>query len=153
MMESVQRGQILVPPAPMGSGYNSIEEAFPPADPNYKPVGAKVLVQIRTPKKKSAGGIVLLEETQETDKWNTQVGKVIAIGPVAFKNRVTLESWPEGDWVKPGQFARVPKYGGDRWHIPLNPGDPNTEYALFAVWRDLDICGEVPDPLAVIAYI
>lgn len=134
-------------------GYASLEEAFPPANPNYRPVGSKILLQIRTPKKKSEGGILLLDDVQETDKWNTQVGKVISMGPVAFKNRQTLEPWPEGNWVNPGQFARIPKYGGDRWHVALTPGDPNTEYALFCVFRDLDITGEVPDPLSVIAYV
>lgn len=136
-----------------GNGYASLDEAFPEADPNYIPTGSKVLVQIRTPKRKSAGGILLTQETQETDQWNTQVGKVVAYGPVAFRNRETLAEWPEGDWVHVGEYARVPKYGGDRWQVPLTPGDPNTEYALFAVFRDLDIVGIVPDPLAVIAFV
>jgi co-chaperonin GroES (HSP10) len=134
-------------------GYGSLDEAFPKADPNFNPSGSKVLVQIRTPKQKSAGGIILTEDTKETDKWNTQVGKVIAIGPVAFCNRDTLKPWPEGAWVKVGEYARVPKYGGDRWEVPVKPGDPNSDRALFAVFRDLDIVGEVPDPLAVIAFI
>jgi co-chaperonin GroES (HSP10) len=141
-------------PTPMlKGGYTSVEDAFPSANPNYRPVGSKVLVQIRTPKKKSSGGILLVEDTQETDKWNTQVGKVISVGPVAFCNRETLAPWPEGAWIKVGEFARVPKYGGDRWHVAVTPDDPNTEYALFAVFRDLDIVGEVPDPLSVIAFI
>jgi co-chaperonin GroES (HSP10) len=137
---------------PTNSNY-TLAEAFPVADPNYIPVGSKVLVQIRTPKSKSAGGLLLLNETQETDKWNTQVGRVIGMGEVAFCNRDTLEPWPEGAWVKIGEYARVPKYGGDRWHVPVTPGDPNTEYALFCVFRDVDIVGKVPDPLAVIAFI
>lgn len=152
-MSDALRSPRLNPAPSIKSGYQSLEEAFPVADPNYIPVGSKVLVQIRTPKKKSAGGIILTEETQETDKWNTQVGKVIAVGHVAFCNRETLKPWPEGAWVNVGEFARVPKYGGDRWHIALSPGDPNTEYALFAVFRDLDIVGRVPDPLSVIAFI
>ncbi len=135
------------------SGYDSLEQAFPVVDPNFVPVGSKVLVQIRTPKKKSAGGILLPGETQETDQWNTQVGKIISIGEVAFRNRETLAPWPEGEWVKVGEYARVPKYGGDRWHVPLKPNDPNSDLALFCVFRDLDIVGKIRDPLAVIAFI
>lgn len=135
------------------SGYGSLDEAFPKADPNYIPVGSKVLVQIRTPKRKSAGGIILTHETQETDQWNTQVGKVISLGEVAFRNRETLAPWPEGDWVNIGDYARVPKYGGDRWQVPLTPGDPNTEYSLFCVFRDVDIVGKIPDPLSVLAWV
>lgn len=140
-------------PATDKGGYQSLEEAFPPADPNFQVVGSKILVQIRTPKKKSAGGIILTQETTETDKWNTQVAKVVGLGPVAFCNRDTLKPWPEGAWVKIGEYARVPKYGGDKWEIPLNPGDPNTEYALFAVFKDTEISGTVPDPLSVIAFV
>lgn len=134
-------------------GYTSLDEAFPSAAPNLTPFGSKVLVQIRTPKKKSAGGIILTNETTETDKWNTQVAKVIAFGSVAFCNRTTLEPWPEGAWAKHGDFVRVPKYGGDRWEVPLNPGDPNTEFALFALFKDTELAGSVPDPLSVIAFV
>lgn len=97
------------------------------------------------------GGIVIPEESRETEKWNTQVSKVIELGPVAFRNRDTLEVWPEGTWVKPGIFVRTPKYGGDRWEVPV-PG--SMDLALFVFFNDLDLIGEVTgDPLDVIAYL
>jgi hypothetical protein len=80
------------------------------------------------------------------------VAKVIACGPVAFRNRDNLEPWPEGDWVKPGDFVRIPKYGGDRWWVPTL--DPNrAEMALFILLRDKDIQGVVKDPLEAISFI
>jgi co-chaperonin GroES (HSP10) len=116
-----------------------------------RPFGERVLVQIRTPKTKSAGGIILHEETRETDKWNAQVAKVIALGPLAFHNRDTMQSWPEGAWCAVGAFVRVPKYGGDRFEVPVAG---RADKALFAVFKDLEIIGEVTcDPLAVIAFI
>lgn len=127
-----------------------IEEAFPEADPGVKPFGSRVLVQIRNPMNKTAGGIILHSETQETEKWNTQSAKVIAMGPLAFKNRNTMEAWPEGDWCEPGQFVRVPKYGGDRWEVKL--GDKGA--ALYVIFNDLDIIGLVTgDPLQMKAFI
>jgi hypothetical protein len=49
-------------------------------------------------------------------------------------------------------FVRVPKYGGDRWWVPV-PGTEN-DLALFVLVKDLDIAGEqVTDPLAVISYV
>lgn len=129
--------------------YSSLEEAFPSADPNLIPAGSKVLVQIRTPKKKSAGGIILTDETQDTEMWNSQVGKVVAVGELAFKNRDTQKAWPEGAWCKVGDYVRVPKYGSDKWLVSMKSG----EFAVFQTVRDLDIGGIVPDPLAVIAYI
>jgi len=127
-----------------------IEEAFPEANPGVKPFGSRVLVQIRNPMNKTAGGIILHSETQETEKWNTQSAKVIAMGPLAFKNRNTMDSWPEGDWCEPGQFVRVPKYGGDRWEVKL--GDKGA--ALYVIFNDLDIIGLVTgDPLQMKAFI
>lgn len=131
--------------------YASLDEAFPSVDPELEVFGSRVLIQIRTPKTRSASGIILPEETRETELWNTQVAKVIAVGPGAFKNRDTMEEWPEGSWCKPGDFVRCPKHGGDRWEV-LVPGTQNK--ALFAVVRDLDLIGaQKGDPLKVIAFI
>jgi co-chaperonin GroES (HSP10) len=118
--------------------------------PGIQPFGSRVLVQIRTPRRVSRGGIILSAETQDTEKWNTQVAKVISVGPLAFKNRDTQKTWPEGEWCKPGDFVRVPKYGGDRWEVPVNKNDS----AMFVIFNDLDIIGRVVgDPLAVKAFI
>lgn len=132
--------------------YASLDEAFPTVDPGLRPFGDKVLVQMRTPKKVSAGGIIIPDEAQETEQWNTQVARVVALGPTAFRNQDTLELWKEGEWCKVGEFIRVPKWGGDRWQVPI-PGRPQ-EKALFVVFKDLDLVGSVTvDPLSVIAYI
>lgn len=126
--------------------------AFPPTDPGVQPFGSRVLVQIRTPKRRTAGGIILTAEAQDTIKWNTQVAKVIMLGAVAFKNRTTLATWPEGDWCQPGEFVRVPKYGGDRWEVTT--GDGEDDVALFAVFNDLDIVGRVSvDPRAIKEFL
>jgi len=132
--------------------YDSLEEAFPEVDPGLRPFGDKVLVQIRTPRTRTASGLILPDETRETEQWNTQVAKVIALGPVAFRNRDTLEPWPEGSWVYPGMYVRCPKYGGDRWQVRI-PNSPDN--ALFVQFRDHDLSGEIPESkvLDTIAYI
>jgi hypothetical protein len=79
------------------------------------------------------------------------VSKVISLGPVAFRDRDTLDLWPEGAWVIPGAFVRCPKYGGDRWEVNV-PGtmDP----ALFALFNDLELSGEITgDPLEMVAFL
>lgn len=131
--------------------YESIDEAFPPVDPGVIPFGSRVVVQIRAPKKKTKGGIILTDDTKDTEMWNTQVAKVIAVGELAFKNRNTQEPWPEGSWCQPGDFVRVPKYGGDKWSI--RHGDDDTEI-LFVIFNDLDLIGKVTgDPLAMKAFV
>lgn len=129
---------------------NALEAAFPEADPGVQPFGSRVLVQIRNPRQKTAGGILIDLGTQDTEKWNTQVAKVISVGPLAFKNRDTMKPWPEGDWCEQGEFVRVPKYGGDRWEVDL--GDKGV--AMFVIFNDLDIVGRVTiDPLKIRAFI
>lgn len=133
--------------------YDSLQQAFPQADPGLTPFHSDVLVQIRTPRTRTAGGLYLPEETRETDLWNMQVAKVIMFGPVAFRNRETLEPWPEGPWCKEGDYVRVPKYGGDRWWVEV-PGSEDGK-ALFVLFDDLVLKGLIPEDkvLDMVAYI
>ena len=129
---------------------DAMREAFPEANPGIVPFGSRVLVQIRTPKTKTASGIIIDNGSRDTEKWNTQVARVVSVGALAFKNRNTMDPWPEGSWCGPGDYVRVPKYGGDRWEVPMESG----ESALFVIFNDLDIIGQVTgDPLAIRAFI
>jgi co-chaperonin GroES (HSP10) len=124
--------------------------AFPDVDPGIDAVGSRVLVQIRTPKTKTRSGIYLTPDTKETELWNTQIGLIRQVGPLAYRNRNTMEMWPEGPWCSAGQFVRVPKYGGDRWQVPT----ANGEFALFVIFKEVDVVGRVRlDPLDVKAFI
>jgi co-chaperonin GroES (HSP10) len=130
-----------------------LEDAFPTVESGAAPLGHRVLVQIRSPKKKTSGGLILAAETQETEKWNTQIARVVALGPLAFKNRTTQEPWPEGSWCAPGDFVRCPKYGGDRWEVPLE-NHPTSEQALFVIFNDHELIARVTgDPLKMKAFI
>ena len=130
--------------------FANIDEAFPPIDPGVQPFGSRVLCQIRLAKKQTAGGILLPGETKDTETWNTQVAKVVAVGDLAYKNRNTQEPWPEGSWAMPGDFVRVPKYGGDKWTVKID-GD---QEVIFVILNDLDLIGKVTgDPLAMKAFV
>lgn len=132
--------------------YNSLDEAFPKIDPGVKPLGSRVLVQIRTPKLVTKGGIHLTKDTQETELYNTQIGKVIGLGPLAFCDRKTMQPWPEGAWFGLGDYVRIPKYGGDRWSVKF--GTEEGEEAIMVIFNDLDIIGLVTgDPLVMKAFI
>lgn len=137
----------------MQADYSLLEEAFPEIDPGVQPFGSRVVVQFRTAKQKTKGNIYLPNEVREAEKWNAQVAKVIAIGPLAFKSRTDQAPWPEGAWAAPGDFVRVPKHGGDKWEVKI-PGREAGEEAIFAVLNDLDLIGKVlGDPLAMKAFI
>jgi len=99
----------------------SEEECFPVVDHGVEVAGDRVLVQLRRQKIKSKGGIIFVDETQQTLKFNETVAKVVQIGPLAYKSPETLEPWIEGPWCKVGDLVRTIKYGGDRFVV--DPGD------------------------------
>lgn len=139
---------------PVASGEAGLAWAFPSVDPGAKPLGGRILVQLRRTKKRTtSAGIILVEETKETEKWNNMVAKVVAIGPLAFKHRDTMQAWPEGSWCEIGDYLRVPKYGGDRWEVPV-PGQDEEDSALFMILNDHEVIAKVTgDPLAMRAFL
>jgi co-chaperonin GroES (HSP10) len=97
-------------------------ECFPIIDPGVDVAGDRVLVQLRREKTTSKGGIILVDETKQTLRFNETVAKVIQVGPLAYRNLdAELTQWPEGPWCKEGDLVRTIKYGGDRFVI--NPAD------------------------------
>jgi co-chaperonin GroES (HSP10) len=133
----------------------TLAEAFPIIDPLMAPYGARILVQLRAVKEKvSSAGIFIPQETKETEKWNTQVGKIISIGPLAFKKRESMEPWPEGAWAQVGDFVRVPKWGGDRWEIDFKDDQGAEGKCLFTFFNDHELIGKVTgDPRDIKAFI
>jgi co-chaperonin GroES (HSP10) len=128
--------------------------AFPDVKPGQAPYGGRVIVQLRRIKK-NAGKIILVEETKENEKWNNMIGKVVAIGPLAFKNKDTMASWPEGSWAEIGDYVRVPRWGGDRWERPAT-GEENGDLnpVLFMTINDHELIAKVTDnPLSFKAYV
>jgi co-chaperonin GroES (HSP10) len=128
-----------------------LQDAFPVVDPGAVPLGARVLVQMRLPKKRmTSSGIILAAETVDTEKAQNPVGKVVAIGPLAFKKRDTMESWPEGSWVEVGDFVRVPRWTGDRWEIQVSKDD----VVQFMLMNDHEIIAKLTsDPLEMRAFV
>jgi co-chaperonin GroES (HSP10) len=126
----------------------TVEEAFPSIDPQFKPLGARVLVQLKSTKQTSSGGIVLVEETKDTEKWNTQIGRIVTLGPLAFCNRETGLPWAEGMWAGEGDFVRVPRWGGDR--VEIKSGD---DKALFCVFNDHELIAKIDTAEAAMKMI
>jgi co-chaperonin GroES (HSP10) len=139
----------------VASGEAELAWAFPSVEPGAKPLGGRILVQLRRTKKKAtSAGIILIEETKETEKWQNMVAKVIEVGPLAFKHRDTMQSWPEGSWCEAGDYIRVPKWGGDRWEVKVPNEDDLEDPALFMILNDHEaIAKVVGDPLAMKAYL
>lgn len=123
---------------------SKLEEAFPEVVPGVAPLGARVLIQLRTVRTRTAGGLIIVDDTKTFNKANTQLGKVVSMGQIAYCNRQSGERWPEGTWIKMGEYVRVPKYGGDRFDRKI-PGTDDT--ATFCIFSDHEIIAKV-DPEA-----
>jgi co-chaperonin GroES (HSP10) len=126
-----------------------IEEAFPDVPAYVEPCGSHILIQVRTPASKTKGGIIRADETKDIERYNQQIGRVVATGPLAFKNRETLKGWAEGPWAQVGDFIRFKRHVGDRWRNPLPGAKTRDECAWFVMINDLDIVGKFTgDPTA-----
>lgn len=134
-----------------GDDAQTLKEAFPDVDPGIEPLGARVLLQLRRVANKTASGIVLVADTKETVKWNTQVARVVMLGPLAFRNRNTAEPWKEGVWVKEGDYVKAPRWNGDRYEVPVKGSDVPVTFVIF---NDHELIAKVTgDPLKQRAYI
>ena len=127
--------------------------AFPNVECGMKPYGGRIIIQLRRIKKRK-GMIYLVEETKENEKWNNMIGKVISVGPLAFKNRDSMTAWPEGSWANVGDFVRVPRWGGDRWEIKDPTDEQNEDPVLFMTINDHELIARVTaNPLSFKAFV
>jgi len=119
-----------------------VKQHFPEVEPGAKPCGNQILVQLRTMKAKTSGGIVLIEDTKEFNNGNTQLARVVKVGQIAFKDRSSGETWKEGAWAEVGDVVITPRWGGFRFEIPI----PNSEdKAIFAIFEDFNVKMVVED--------
>lgn len=125
----------------MGLSASVLEEAFPAVKAGVTPLGARVLVQMRMVRKRLKSGIVLAQETKDFNQDIGQMGKVVALGPIAYHNRDTGEQWKEGSWVAVGDYVRVIRYGGDRFRRKLDEDD----HVEFLMLNDYEVYAKV-DP-------
>ena len=139
---------------PVASNEAELAWAFPSVNPGATPLGGRILVQLRRTKKKTKSGLILVAETKEAEKWQNMIAKVIAIGPLAYRHRDSMNPWPEGSWCVAGDFIRVPKWGGDRWEVKVPGEKEDEEPVLFAIFNDHEVIAKVTtDPLSMRAFV
>lgn len=130
---------------------HSLEDLFPTVDAEFRPFGARVVVQLRRVITQTKSGIIFGRDTKDTEAYNIQVGRVVSMGSLAFCNRKTGEDWPEGKWAEVGDFVRFQRHVGDRLSIKMADGG---EDVVMLILNDADLTGKYTgDPLAVRSYI
>lgn len=125
-----------------------IEAAFPDVKCPIRPLGNRILVQIRAPKKRTSKGIILTDDVSDDVYRNEQTAKVISIGNGAFHFPTNGEPWKTGAWVKEGDYVRVPLHGGDNHWISRE--ESSEEKILFKTFKDYELIGLIEgNPLDV----
>lgn len=73
--------------------------------------GVGILVRPVPLRRKSAGGIIIPDSVREDREYLNTVGKVLALGELAFKDE---EIYKTGPWVKPGDYVVYTKFAGQK---------------------------------------
>lgn len=93
----------------------------------FIPLGHRLLVLPDLIEKKSAGGIVLVEETTGRDEMAQVRGTLVAVGDGCWKDTTS------SDWAKPGDRIVFGKYSGLPWN--------GIDGKKYRVLNDLDVVG------------
>lgn len=91
----------------------------PSSDLLPQPTGWRIIVRPIVAAAKTAGGIHLPDEVQVAQQRSTRVGRVLAIGPLAF-TRADMQNPDEmmaEDWYEVGDYVLFPANGPLRFEV------------------------------------
>ena len=124
--------------------YKAKEEVKTVLDPNAiakstldklpTPTGYRLLVLPFAGPKKTKGGILLSDTTQEMIEMTTVVGLVIMMGDLCYKDE---DKYPTGPWCKEKQWVIFARYAGSRMEI---------DGGEIRLLNDDEVLGTIDDP-------
>ena len=79
-----------------------------------EPTGWRLLILPYRGKGKTDGGIYLPDKVVEENTVSTQVGYVLKVGELAYKDS---EKFPVGPWCEQGDWVMFARYAGSRFRI------------------------------------
>lgn len=138
-METIIKPKGLEIPSPHNSTTRHSIPTSPEGVKSYinilpKPVGYRMLIRPWSGEKKTKGGILITETTQETIEMTTVVGLVILMGDLCYKDE---KKFPGGPWCKEGQFVIYGQYAGSRF---------KTKYGEHRILNDDEIIATIRRP-------
>ena len=138
-METIIKPKGLEIPSPHNSTTRHSIPTSPEGVKSYinilpKPVGYRMLIRPWSGEKKTKGGILITETTQETIEMTTVVGLVILMGDLCYKDE---KKFPNGAWCKEGQFVIYGRYAGSRF---------KTKYGEHRILNDDEIIATIRRP-------
>ena len=92
----------------------SVSENTSLLDKLPSPTGWRLLVLPYAGPKKTKGGIILTDTTNETIQMTTVCAYVLKVGDLAYKDK---EKFPDGPWCQKGDWVIFGRYAGSRFKI------------------------------------
>lgn len=108
------------------------------------PRGHRLLVKMKKPVTKTAGGILLSDKTQEDQMYLEISAEVVAIGPGCWKEKLTGKPWPGGDWCKVGDQVVIPRY---------TPFKMEIDEEQYRIINDDEVIATIDDPSVIKIWV
>ena len=105
-----------------------------------QPTGWRILILPYRGKGKTEGGILLPDKLVEEGQVSTQVGYVLKVGSLAYKD---TEKFPAGPWCAEKDWVMFARYAGSRFKI---------DGGEVRILNDDEILAKIMDPEDVLHY-
>ena len=102
------------------------------------PTGWRILVMPFQVKEETQGGIIIAQETLDRARAAVQVGYVLKMGPLCYKDE---DKYPTGSWCKEKDWVIFARYAGSR--MGIDGGE-------IRMLNDDEILGTIEDPMDLI---
>ena len=104
------------------------------------PTGCRLLVLPYRGKVKTEKGLYMPDTVVEQQQVSTQVGYVLKVGPLAYKDS---EKFPSGPWCEEKDWVMFARYSGSRFNI---------DGGEVRILNDDEILARINDPEDVLHY-
>jgi len=104
------------------------------------PTGWRILILPYRGKGKTEGGILLPDKLVEEGQISTQVGYVLKVGSLAYKDK---EKFPAGSWCAEKDWVMFARYAGSRFKI---------DGGEVRILNDDEILAKINDPEDILHY-
>jgi co-chaperonin GroES (HSP10) len=102
------------------------------------PTGWRLLIMPFRVKEETKGGIIIAQETLERARSAVQVGYVLKMGDLCYKDE---DKFPTGPWCKPKDWVIFARYAGSR--MDIDGGE-------IRMLNDDEVLGTIDDPKELI---
>jgi co-chaperonin GroES (HSP10) len=99
-----------------------LEQMFPDLPSPYDPLGRWCVVQDRGVAERTKGGIIRPDSVKEADAWQENIGRVLAIGPLAGYDELSGGTLPGAEKIEVGDIVLCSRLSSSREELVERDG-------------------------------